>query len=115
MEYIARHSDTNPSDGAFSAEDILYISEIGLVVNNVEEVYRDINSHFGIKKYSTSSNQFLAIGNELGLILLMGTNTKAAFNKGRKREIYDTEIFLNHKESLPKLKFAKYPYRFNTI
>ena len=52
----------------------------------------------------------MALGNELGLILIMGKHTHAAFKKGRKREIYDTEIFLNFNRDKPALTFDNYPY-----
>ena len=110
VEYIARHSNPDPKEGDFSAEDILCISEIGLIVDDVEEMFQKISNHTGIKKYNTSSNQFLAMGNEQGLILLMKKNTRAVFRKGRKRDIFDTEIYLNSKIPTQVLDFEDYPY-----
>ena len=114
VEYIARHPLPNQSKGAFTANDILYISEIGLVVDQMDQIQKDLLNHYGIKKYGTSSNQFMALRDELGLILLMGKHTKAVFQKGRKREIYETEVVLNNKNAKPGLSFENYPYRVLT-
>jgi catechol 2,3-dioxygenase-like lactoylglutathione lyase family enzyme len=36
LEYIARHDLKNSADGEFSSKDILYVSEIGFIVEDVE-------------------------------------------------------------------------------
>lgn len=109
VEYIARHTLPIQAKGRFSTNDILHLSEIGLVVNNVKETYQTISAHYGLNQYSTSSDKFLAMGNEHGLLLLMGEGTKAAFNKGRDRKVYATTVSLNLKSN-SKLKLENYPY-----
>lgn len=110
VEYIARHTLSNYAKGDFSIKDILYISEIGLVVDDVAEAYQTISTQFGLGQYSTSSSQFLAMGDEYGLLLLMGIGTKAAFQKGRDRKVYGTEVTLNLLTQNSALKLANYPY-----
>lgn len=111
VEYIARHTLSNQSKGNFTVKDIQYISEIGLVVDDVAETYKTISDHFGLGQYSTSSSQFLAMGDEYGLLLLMGLGTKAAFQKGRDRKVYGTEVVLNSGQPNSHLTLENYPYQ----
>ena len=110
VEYIARHTIANSAKGDFNTTDILCISEIGLVVENVYETSSQISSQLGLKKYSSSSDKFFALGDEHGLILLFGENSSAAFNKGRKRKIFNTEILVNSNYLNKTIQIEKYPY-----
>ncbi|MDC8003951.1 hypothetical protein POV27_07795 [Aureisphaera galaxeae] len=96
VEFIARHDLKNPSKSQrFESKDILYVSEIGLVTDDVNKLYNAISKQFGLYTYKGGSERFTAVGDEYGLILLMNSNTRAAFNQGRKRETYPTQIILN--------------------
>jgi len=112
VEYIARHTLSNSAKGNFSTKDILYISEIGLVVSDVYKAYKIMSPALGINQYSSASDKFLAMGDELGLVLLFGENTKAAFNKGRNRNAYKTEIQFN-KSTGKQLDVLGYPFQIN--
>ena len=114
VEYIARHTLPDSTIGRFSEKDILYISEIGLVVNSVPESYEHISSHFCIQEYSISSDRFLAMGDETGLLLLMAKGGRAVFQQGRKRDIFETEILLNGLKDLSSMNLQAYPYHLLT-
>ncbi len=67
VELIARHSLDNATDESFSAQQILGVSEIGIVVDPEGEGRREIRSALGIQAYQGSS---FAVGDETGLFIL---------------------------------------------
>ena len=110
VEYIARHTLGNPATGKFTHKDILYISEIGLIVDDVQGAFKEIQGHLPLEKYSTSSNNFLAMGDEKGLLLLMGNGTPAVFRKGRKRKVFETTVVIYPSIDIAPFKMRTYPY-----
>ena len=110
VEYIARHPLNNRAEGDFSPKDVLYISEIGLVVDNVYDAFDDISIQIGLEQYKGASKNFLAIGDEYGLIIFFKKNTKAAFNKGASRQTFGTQISINHKVEGENCKVGAYPF-----
>lgn len=75
LEFIAHHKLKNSADGSFTEKDILYIIEIGLVTNNVNELSHDINQKLGLTDYHNSagllkSSKFRAVGNTAGMLIL---------------------------------------------
>ena len=71
VEYIARHDLKNSSHGIFSSKDLLCASEIALIVQNTETVADEIKSSFNLKQYRGGDEQFRAIGDENGLLLVI--------------------------------------------
>jgi hypothetical protein len=67
VELIARHTLPNASEGAFSAQDILYASEIGLVAADPDQLVTLIDEAFGLKPYL--GDKFF-VGDEYGLFVL---------------------------------------------
>jgi len=112
VEYIARHTinTSNNSKGFSVQKDILNISEIGLVVKNVKHAYQQLAPALNLKKYSLTNDQFIPMGNEHGLILLMGEESRATIGKSRKRHVCDTQITL-HQEQLD-FQLKDYPFIF---
>lgn len=110
VEFIARHNLANSNIGKFTNEDIICISEIGLVVDEIEPVYEDLAMQLGLNKYGPSSNEFLALGDEEGLILLFRKDSKAVFGKGRNRRIYNTGIILDKRDQDFECLLSSYPY-----
>jgi catechol 2,3-dioxygenase-like lactoylglutathione lyase family enzyme len=66
-ELIARHTLPNASDGEFGAHDILYVSEIGLVAAEPDQLVTGIDHAFGLKPYL--GDKFF-VGDEYGLFVL---------------------------------------------
>lgn len=110
VEYIARHSLNNSSNQSFSSKYFLCISEIGLVVDSVNNTGKQVAKHFDLNQYNSSSETFKALGDEQGLILFFDANTKANFGAGRKRGVYPTEILLNSAIKTPYFLVPDYPY-----
>lgn len=71
VEYIARHDLRNPSPGPFTPADILYASEIGLIVDDVAAAVSVVTAWTGLDVYRGASEVFTALGDEHGLVLIM--------------------------------------------
>ncbi len=71
VEYIARHDLKNAAAGDFSSEDILYASEIAFVVDDVAATATMLRDVAGVEQYRRASDQFAAVGDEHGLLLVM--------------------------------------------
>lgn len=110
VEYIARHTLENKGEGDFTPDDVLYISEIGLVVNDVNETFNSISNHIGLGQYKGASENFLALGDENGLIILFKKYTKSAFKKGKPRQTYGTQISINLEIEGEDWKVGDYPF-----
>ncbi len=71
VEFIARHNLSNSSGDKFSPASILYASEIGLVVNDVEKQVLKIKNELGFDIYKVNTSNFAAIGNEYNLLIMV--------------------------------------------
>jgi catechol-2,3-dioxygenase len=69
-ELIARHNLPNARSGAFTPEEILYASEIGLVVEDVPAAVRELKSRLGLQTYRQGSNVFEPVGDEHRLLIV---------------------------------------------
>jgi len=84
LEFIARHDLKNTTTGAFNSEQILNISEIGVVKENPQEFGLQLIEDYGLSLFDKNQNSemFTAIGDDNGLLIIV----KA------KRNWYPTEI-----------------------
>ena len=71
VEFIARHTLANSTKGSFSIKEVLYASELGMVVEDVPRAVADIDKNLGMKPYKGTSDQFAAIGDEHALLILV--------------------------------------------
>ena len=71
VEYIARHDLKNSADGEFSSGDLLCASEIAFIVQDTETIANEIRSSFNINQYRGGDENFRAIGDENGLLLVI--------------------------------------------
>ncbi len=76
VEFIDRRNIEIKTNNAFSAKNILEISEIGLPVDNIKEAFQKLNLQTGIKKYSGNLETFCAAGDEHGLFIIVNQKTK---------------------------------------
>jgi len=70
VEYIARHDLENGAPGGFAAADILYASEIAFVVDDVLATADELKRVVGVSQYRGGDEQFTAVGDEHGLLLV---------------------------------------------
>jgi catechol 2,3-dioxygenase-like lactoylglutathione lyase family enzyme len=72
VELIARHDLPTGSKGPWDiADDILWISEMGLVVDSVPGTMLDLDRRHGLSVYTDTSDDFAPIGDEEGLLILV--------------------------------------------
>lgn len=115
VEYIARHTLNNKIEGDFTQDDVLCISEIGLVVEDVKHTSDIVAQQFGFKQYKGASEDFSALGDENGLIIFFRQNTKEAFQKGKSRQVFGTQMSLNLKSKSSNWQIPRYPYIIEKI
>ena len=92
LEYIARHDLQNSSGGSFSSRDILYASEIGLVADDVPRLAGELKEAFQLTGYRGGSDQFTAVGDELGLLLVMERGRALGFAEGKPAGVSATSV-----------------------
>lgn len=118
LEYIARHDLNNGSDGAFTVADILYVSEIGLVVDEQAATARQLHEDLGLEVYPRATRNWWAMGDETGLLLcipkrLWGENTE----RPKRFAVFPTEATIRGaSEGAQRLyQVPGYPYRVTVV
>ena len=114
VEYIARHDLNNAAHGEFSSEDILYASEIALVVDDVVETALMLKEVAGAEQYKGASDQFAAVGDEHGLLIVMKRGRVISFEAPVKKavSIYSTTVAIRGARRT-KYVFPKFPYELS--
>jgi hypothetical protein len=87
VEYIARHGLKNAAPGAFGRSDILYASEIAFVVDDVMAAKTALKGAVELGEYTGSSDQFGALGDEFGLLLVMKRGRVISFEAKERKEV----------------------------
>jgi catechol-2,3-dioxygenase len=87
VEFIARHDLKNAVRGEFSSADILYASEIAFVVDDVAATAAKLKEVAGVKSYKGASDQFAAVGDEHGLLLVMKRGRVISFASPQKKAV----------------------------
>jgi catechol-2,3-dioxygenase len=109
-ELIARHDLPNATTGTFTDEDILYASEIGIVVNDVPAMANWAQANLQFSPYRAASNDFAPIGNEHQL-LIVTKKPRPWFHK--PTEIFSTVATLRG-VTAGHFNLADYPYTIAT-
>ena len=72
LEFIGHHELKNATSDPFNPNQVLYTSEIGLVVPDVPSTVDSLNKHFGYENFrGLSSKNFTAVGDMRGLLLIV--------------------------------------------
>src|SRR5262245_51577371 len=87
VEYIARHDLQNAARGEFNSADILYASEIAFVVDDVAATAAKLREMAGVELYKGASDQFAAVGDEHGLLLVMKRGRVISFESPQKKAV----------------------------
>ena len=87
VEYIARHTLKNAAAGEFGSADILYASEIAFVVDDVTAAVAGLTEAVGVGPYKGTSDEFAALGDELGLLLVMKRGRLISFDAAEKKAV----------------------------
>jgi catechol-2,3-dioxygenase len=87
VEYIARHDLDNAAPGDFDSADILCASEIAFVVDDVAGSTTKLKEVAGVEQYKGASDQFAAVGDEHGLLLVMKRGRVISFDAPEKKAV----------------------------
>ncbi|MBI3844400.1 MAG: twin-arginine translocation signal domain-containing protein [Planctomycetes bacterium] len=95
LEFIARHNLKNADSGPFSAKDILYASEIALVVDDVVATASASKAELGLSPFGGApSADFSAVGDDHRLLIIVKKGRAWNSGHGRVAEVYPTNALL---------------------
>ena len=112
VEYIARHDLKNGDTGAFGWPDILCVSEIALVVDDVRATAETVTRAASVQQYRGGDEQFMALGDEWGLLLLMKKGRIVDFTGNAENgvRVYPTSVNIRGAKAATH-QLAPYPYQ----
>jgi catechol-2,3-dioxygenase len=85
VEYIARHDPRNAAEGGFGTRDILHASEIGFITDDVNETAGGMQRALGLGQYRSGDENFRALGDEHGLLLVIRTGRRWGYDQAAAR------------------------------
>lgn len=96
LELICRYDLDNDSDRIFDGSSILYVSEIGLVSDDVPFLAETLMNKYGLEVYSKQPAQdnFTALGDEEGLLIIVNVD-RNWFPTDKKAKSFRTKIVFN--------------------
>lgn len=112
VEYIARHDLRNSSPGPFTPADILHVSEIAFIVDDVPRTSTVVRGRFGLDGYRGSSDDFAALGDEHGLVLVMRRGRILDFDRASQAKaarVFPTQLTLRG-PATGTLRVDDFPY-----
>lgn len=109
LEFIAHHPLKNGRSGAFTRDDMLYTSEIGLVVEDFEVALQSL-SKAGLTPYMPPSRTFAAVGDPNGLFIVVSKDRVWLPTDAVRSAIYPTEVEFVAQAAL-EIPFPGHPYR----
>lgn len=113
LEYIARHDLPNAAEGEFTPADILYASEIGLVVDDVPATVALVQRELGLGVYKNQSRYFAPLGDEHALLILVQRKRLWTPDKKREAEVHPLTATIRSLKNR-ELKLPDYGYRVAT-
>ncbi|SFL53312.1 Catechol-2,3-dioxygenase [Paenibacillus sp. 1_12] len=112
IEFIAHHTTTQENNQTFQQNNILYVSEIGLPVDDVSEVTKIICESFNLSLWRGDGKQFSAIGDEHGLFIVIDKN-RPWFPVNKKPGMFPTAVTIQGEKEII-LQMNRQLYRLNT-
>ena len=112
LEYIARHDLKNAARGAFSATDILYASEIGLVVDDIPKTVAAAKTQLNLGIYRDNNQRFASIGNEHALLVVVKRDRKWFPARKRPAKVFPLTATIRGLKRR-KLVMGKYDYNIS--
>jgi catechol-2,3-dioxygenase len=112
LEFIARHSLPNAAPGDFTPADILYASEIALVVDDVAAAAASAAERLGLGVFAGSqSDQFAALGDDHRLLIIVKRARAWNSGHGRVAEVWPAHARIRAAAG----RFASDPFRFEVL
>ena len=112
VEFIARHGLANAQEGPFTERDILCVSEIGLVPDNVAATVTTLREKVGVEIYRGSiSEEFAALGDEHALFIL-SKRGRIWLASDKSSQAYPVDVSV---EGGNEYNFADLPYTIRAV
>ncbi|HWB19418.1 MAG TPA: hypothetical protein VG711_03890 [Phycisphaerales bacterium] len=118
VEFIARHNLQNARAGDFGPQDILYASEIGIVVDDVRAAAEAVRDELGMRPFVTGmpdpGADFCAAGDDHALLIIVKKGR--AWNVGGTipAEVFSTQVVIAGDRD-GDLKLAGFPYDIRIV
>jgi hypothetical protein len=115
VEYIARHDLKNAAAGPFTSRDILGVTEIALIVDDVPGTVAKLRPALALQQYRGSSDDFAALGDEEGLVLVMRRGRILNFNQASEEKaakVYPTVVHVRG-SSTDRFQLDGFPYELH--
>jgi phage protein D len=101
----------NADNAPFGWADILYASEIGFIVDDVAAAAAAVKDVAAVTQYKEGDDQFVAMGDEYGLLLMMKRGRIIDFtsNADNGARVYRTGVTVRGSK-VTKHQFSSHPY-----
>lgn len=110
LEFIARHNLKNASSGVFTSDDILYASEIGIVVDDVASAVEAARRDWGMSVFNrTQSHDFAAVGTDEALLIFAQRGRAWSGSEGVAADVFATRAVYSG-DRPAKLDLPGYPF-----
>lgn len=112
VEYIARHELKNASiEPGFSTHNLQFVSEIGFIVDDPLQMASWMEEKMSLRPYFNNSPSFQPMGDAMGLLLLLQSNTLWTnfSGEGHPTSVFPTEVHIQ-KEKAGAFSLPAYPY-----
>ncbi|MDI4643607.1 VOC family protein [Cohnella hashimotonis] len=113
VEFIARHDCGPDIDTPFTADSLISISEIGLVVSDVNKVKDAMHADCFINEYKNGHESFAAVGDEDGLFILSATG-RVWLGSDIKAQVFKTEVTVEGSQA-GVYAVGEYPYTLSFV
>ncbi len=91
VELIARHNLPSGIDHAFTARDVMSVSEVGIVAEETLLLVSELNAA-GLPNWREASEEFTPVGDEQGLLIVVRDQREWFFSNGKKARFYPVEV-----------------------
>ena len=112
VEYIARHDMKNAdSSSPFNWGDLLYISELALVVDDVAETAAALRNAAALGQYRSASDELAAMGDEFGMLIVAKRGRRLDLTpvSTSSAGVHRTAVTIRGPKAV-KHQLANYPY-----
>lgn len=91
VEFIARHNLASAIDHAFTARDVMSVSEIGIVAEETLSLVSKLNAA-GLPNWREASEEFTPAGDEQGLLIVVRNEREWFFSNRTQARYYPVEV-----------------------
>ncbi len=112
VEFICRKNLRIEMDAPFTPDQLIELSEIGVVVEDIPATYSWMKKHLDISIFDGNFDRFCAVGDEHGLFIVIDKNKKDWFPKDDTAHTADFLLEAEIKGKIQQLKFSQQTFSF---